>query len=427
MTPQAADPARRRRRTLVVRLLVAAVLLAAVVGASIGVPALQSDDENDTTDAGNDTADEESDEHAADENDTADDEQAEEPPADAGTAETTPENEAGTPPSGADVPGGTPQPNGTVPGGAGGAGAGEVGVPPGQPPEGTAPTPGANGAVTGPPTLAGLDENITVAVASDESVRASTSTTVEFEVTNEDDDDELTDVVVTLAATGGAVGFGSFADPQRTQSVYIEELDPDETESFEVDVLADAVEPGTYPLFASVQYTVDEDGDDDDDGNDEDDPVVNSGPAAIGLPVTDALAFEVTPVDGSVPVDETAVYRVQITNEGETNATDVVAGLTVGTPLSSESPTAYVGDLAPGDSETVRFGLESSSDAIETTTGATLTITYEAGDGDRSSAEPVSVPVSVVEDEGADVDTTVPFAVAAAVVVIAAIWWLRRR
>jgi len=87
-----------------------------------------------------------------------------------------------------------------------------------------------------------------------------------------------------------------------------------------------------------------------------------------------------------VPVDGESVYEVQ-QNDGNESVTGVVATVEAQPPLSSESPTAYVRNaLESGDSETVRFGLESSTDAIETTTSVTITLAYDTDAGDRTNA-----------------------------------------
>lgn len=303
--------------------------------------------------------------------------------------------------------------------------------------------PAAESTTAGPPTIVEPDENVTVAVTENQSVRAGASTTLSLEVEN-DGDDRVRDLVVTLQTAGDALMLGSLDAPQATRSVYVEELQPGRTETIDLDVGAAAVEPGTYPLFASVQYAVDVDGDDDEVGNDtdgdaddddddndaddEDVAVVASGPTVLGVPVTDAVSFDVTPVESEIPVDGSGVYSVRITNDGNETATDVVATLATGPPLTSESPTAYVGTLEPNASATVRFALESSSDAIETTASASITVNWETDAGDRASADPVSVPVDVADaDDETDADSVAPFVAVALVLVLAAVWWFRRR
>ena len=280
------------------------------------------------------------------------------------------------------------------------------------------------------PVLQPADDNVTVAVAENESVRAGETTTMTFEVTN-DGDEDVTDVVVTLQSTG-TVTFGPPTAPQTSQSISLEELDDDETETVTIDVSAASVEPGDYPVFATVQYTLDEDDNDDDEDDDDDDTddetVVTGGPSPVLIPVDDARSFDITPVRDQIPVDGSGVYTVRVTNDGSETVTDVVATLNVTPPLSSESPTAYIGRLEAGESETVRFALESSTDAIETTTGVAVTLIYDTETGDRTRTDPVTTQVAIADtDEPTDVDSVAPFAAVAVVFVLAAIWWFRRR
>ncbi|AEH39347.1 hypothetical protein Halxa_0102 (plasmid) [Halopiger xanaduensis SH-6] len=296
---------------------------------------------------------------------------------------------------------------------------------------------------TDPQIVQAADGNVTVAVAENQSIRAGETAPVTLEVTN-DGDRQATDVVVTVRAVDGAVTFGPPDAPQSTRSVVVDDIWPGDTETVAVDVVVSDVDSETYPLFASVQYQIDTEGPADDefrlnetdetndtriDGDDDEETVVRTdGPALLKLPVDGSRAFDVTPVRDEIPVDGAGVYEVRITNDGDGSVTGVVAAIEVGPPLTSESPMAYVGALEPGESETVRFALESSSDAVETTTSVSLALSYDVGSGNRASGDPVQVPVSVAEtDEDTDVDSIAPFVAVAVVFALAAIWWFRRR
>ncbi|WP_126664331.1 COG1361 S-layer family protein [Haloterrigena salifodinae] len=296
---------------------------------------------------------------------------------------------------------------------------------------------------TDPQIVQAADGNVTVAVAENQSVRAGETMPVALEVTN-DGDRQATSVVVTVRAVNGAMTFGPPDAPQPTRSVVVDDIWPGDTETVAVDVVVSDVDPETYPLFASVQYQIDTEGPADDefrlnetdetndtridDDDDEETVVRTDGPALLELPVDGSRAFDVTPVRDEIPVDGAGVYEVRITNNGDDPMTGVVAAIEVGPPLTSESPTAYVGALEPGESETARFALESSSDAVETTTSVALALSYDAGSGNRASADPVQIPVSIAEtDENTDVDSVAPFLAVAVVFVLAAIWWYQRR
>ena len=289
---------------------------------------------------------------------------------------------------------------------------------------------------TDPQILQGPEGNVTVDAAENQSIRAGTVGSVDLEVTN-DGDQRATDIVVTLRAADGAVAFGTADATQPTRSLAVGDLSPGDTETVDINIAATRAEPGTYPLFASVQYRTPSestvgDGDSNettDSANEDADRIVQTGgPSTLEINITDAASFDITPVDDDVPIDEESVYEVRVENDGTQTATGVTAIIEAGPPLSSESPTAYIGTLEPGESETVRFSLESSSDAVETTTSVVLSVSYDAGSGERSNADPVQLPVTIVEaDEDTEIDSVAPFAVVAVVFALAAIWWFRRR
>ncbi|ELY61015.1 COG1361 family protein [Natronococcus jeotgali] len=280
---------------------------------------------------------------------------------------------------------------------------------------------------TDPQIVQGPTGNVTVAVAENRSVRAGESRPIPLEVTN-DGDRRATDVVVTLRAADGAVALGTSASPQSARSIVVDELSSGETADVDVDVTAARVEPGTYPLFASVQYRLEPPDDGANESDDGDEPVRTGGPSVLGVGVVAAPDFDVAPVTDGVPVDGERVYEVRIENVGDRRVTGVTAAIEVGPPLSSESPTAYVGALDPGESATARFDLEASSDAVETTTSVPLSIAYDGGSGERTSADPVQVPVAIVETDGdADADSAAPFVAVALALALATVWWVRRR
>ncbi len=264
----------------------------------------------------------------------------------------------------------------------------------------------------------GPEADVTVDLEDDdEAITAGDAETVELEVTN-DENDEVTDVVVTLQA-GSPLYLGSPSNPQSTRSIYVDELGEDETETLEVDVGTSRAEPGTYPLFATVEYVEDED----------DEPTVG-GPTALGVEVDEEREFGVENVTRRVTIDREGVYAVRITNEGDEAVTGVVATMETAPPLSSASPTAYVGTLGPDESRTARFALEVSEDAVATRDSVAITLGYEtaAGTDERTTTGPKLVPVTITEDEDeTDVDTLLPFVVVGLVLVLAAVWWFRRR
>lgn len=271
----------------------------------------------------------------------------------------------------------------------------------------------------------GSEGNVTVAVDDDQSIVAGDAGTLSLEVTNEGDQ-EATDIVVTVQSPDDAVTFGSPAAPQPARSVVVDDLSPGDEETVTVDVAAADVEPGSYPVFATVQYRTDAD---ESPPEETDDAIVQTGgPTLLEVEIDEPRSFEVAPVTENIFVDDEGMYEVRITNEDDKPAIGVVATIEVGPPLTSESPTAYVGTLQPGESETARFAVESSPDAIETTTSVALTLTYETEAGDQTTEEPEWIPLSIVEtEEETDADSVAPFVAVGIVLILAGIWWLRRR
>ena len=270
--------------------------------------------------------------------------------------------------------------------------------------------------------------NVTVAVDDNQSIDAGDAGAISLEVTNEGDQ-EATDIVVTVQSPDGTVAFGSLATPQPTRSVVVDDLSPGDEETVTVDVATLNVDSGWYPLFATVQYRTDDDLADESPSEETDDAIVQiGGPTLLKVEINEPRSFEVTPITENVPVDDEGVYEVRITNEDDETAIGIVATVEVGPPLTSESPTAYVGTLEPGESETARFAVELSPDAIETTTSVSLTLTYETDAGHRTTEEPEWIPLSIVEtEEETDTDSVAPFVAVGIVLILAGIWWLRKR
>jgi len=89
-------------------------------------------------------------------------------------------------------------------------------------------------------------------------------------VTN-DGDRRATDIVVTVRAADGTLILGPSAAAQTMQSISVADLRAGDTETVDIEVAAARVDPGTYPLFAGVQYRIDAESTDDEDDLDETD------------------------------------------------------------------------------------------------------------------------------------------------------------
>jgi hypothetical protein len=139
-------------------------------------------------------------------------------------------------------------------------------------------------------------------------------------------------------------------------------------------------------------------------------------------------AFRVEAVNATVPPDSDGNRLVvRVTNVGETPRSDVVVTLAASPPFTSRSPTAYVGELAPGETREVAFSLSVDEDAVESTNPVAFNVTADTPDRESVVDGPYLVPVTVREAEGTtgDVSIVAAAAVVGLLVLVAGWWWLR--
>ncbi|MFB6082020.1 MAG: exo-alpha-sialidase [Halanaeroarchaeum sp.] len=136
--------------------------------------------------------------------------------------------------------------------------------------------------------------------------------------------------------------------------------------------------------------------------------------------------FLVEPVDGSVTAGGGGPIRIEVTNNGETTVTNVNAKLFANDPLSTADDEAFVGELAPGETTTLTFGLAVSGSALEKTYPLSMDFKYDEG-GDSKLSKTYQVPVRVTTPDSSGLPVT--YVVVAVVLVLAggAYLWYRRR
>ena len=143
-------------------------------------------------------------------------------------------------------------------------------------------------------------------------------------------------------------------------------------------------------------------------------------------PERDRFALE--PQNATFGPDTTNRLVVRVTNAGDAPRTDVAVSLEPRPPFTSVAPTAYVGELDPGESERVAFELSVDEDAVESTHPVTVNVTSESADGDVDS-ESHRVPVAVsLEEQSVDTGALAAVGVLALLIVASlGYWWYRRR
>lgn len=135
--------------------------------------------------------------------------------------------------------------------------------------------------------------------------------------------------------------------------------------------------------------------------------------------------FTVSPVDATFAVDSEGVLSVDLTNTDDAAVSRVNARIFPTGPVESDDPATFVGDLAPGETVTLRFQLTVTNDAIPKATPVPLTLTYRTESG-TPRIEETTVPVEVIPQEGTGLPV-LPIVVVVVVLAGAGAWWWRRR
>jgi hypothetical protein len=144
------------------------------------------------------------------------------------------------------------------------------------------------------------------------------------------------------------------------------------------------------------------------------------------VPQPDRLAVEA--LNATYASDTSNRLAVRVTNEGDAALSDVEIGLRPAPPFTSDSPTAYVPALDPGEATVVGFELGVAEDAVESTHAVALNASAETDDGRivRTGRELVAVTVAEPSGPSGDLALVGAAAVFVAVVLGAGWWWLRR-
>jgi hypothetical protein len=195
-------------------------------------------------------------------------------------------------------------------------------------------------------------------------------------------------------------------------------LDPGESVAFAFDAaVGPSAEPGPRPFNVTVRYRTAAG------TRRTSDPLPGRQRVA---PQRDWLLFRAT--NASLGIDTSNRLPVEVTNVGDQPLRDVSVALTPRPPLSSESPTAFVDRLDPGESTVVAFELTVSEDAVASTQGVGVNATAETLDDDPIRTDTRLLALQTVEPGGPGSDAVVVGlgAVLVTVLFVAGWWWLRR-
>jgi len=137
--------------------------------------------------------------------------------------------------------------------------------------------------------------------------------------------------------------------------------------------------------------------------------------------------FSLTPVNATFEVDTDNRLTVRLTNRESIRYREVRVHINATDPFTSESPTAYVEELAPGESATLFFEVTVSEDAVPTTTAIEATVTAREPDGDRIRDGPYVVSATVTEQSGPGNTALLGAGILVLVLVLGGGWWWLRR
>ncbi len=124
------------------------------------------------------------------------------------------------------------------------------------------------------------------------------------------------------------------------------------------------------------------------------DEYFETNPVKIGIKVSPKLEFE---VEGRPVINAGAEKIVEFTikNAGSYEVRDAIARLTVVDPFSSTDDTAFMGDLKPGESKTIKFRLKADSEATPKLYALNLEVKYKDPEGEWVISEPVKATINV--------------------------------
>ena len=172
-------------------------------------------------------------------------------------------------------------------------------------------------------------------------------------------------------------------------SVYIGNFGPGDTKEirFKASVSTDA-EAQDYPVDVHVDYT-NTDGDS-----------ASSDTVTVGVPVGRKIDFSVTSPAPQVNPGERVTVQVAYRNTGSAPVYHAEARISAVDPFTSNDDTAYLGDLAPGQTATASFEMTVDGGATPKGYGLDSEIRYRDALDNSQISDTIKVPIDVVQSAG---------------------------
>lgn len=196
-------------------------------------------------------------------------------------------------------------------------------------------------------------------------------------------------------------------------------LEPGESATFELPVeVSSAAGDGPRQLSYVLRY------------QNRDGTVRESDPLNARVTVKPARdRFRVEADANRVAAGSTARVVLVITNRGNETLRNVNAKAFVDDPLSTTDDEAFVGELPPGESATLVFGVSAAGSALEKTYSVSMDLQFETPDGETKLSDTYQAPVVVTTPDdsgGVPVRAVVVGAVLVVAVAVGGWLWFRR-
>ena len=172
-------------------------------------------------------------------------------------------------------------------------------------------------------------------------------------------------------------------------NAYIGTFAPGETVDVKFKVaVADSAEPQSYPLDVVVAY------------EDYEGKSTASRPVTIGLPVGGKIDFDVASPTVTLHPGGKSILEVVYRNAGAAKVYSAQARISAVDPFTSSDDTAYLGDLAPGETATARFEVSIDADATLKNYGIDSEIRYRDDLDNSKISDTMKVQVVLEKKEG---------------------------
>jgi hypothetical protein len=152
--------------------------------------------------------------------------------------------------------------------------------------------------------------------------------------------------------------------------------------------VADSAEAQTYPLDVYVKYE-NSDGD-----------TVSSDIETIGVPVGGKIEFVIVPEPEIVSPGQKKTITVHYKNTGGATAYKAQARVSMVDPFTSNDDTAYLGDVAPGETKGASFLISVDKAATLKNYGIDSEIRFNDAFDNQIISDPIKLSLTVAEDTG---------------------------